>query len=80
MSRSLLEKIHNGQKIRLIGVRVSNLSSKDECQMSIFDIDENIKQKKLDNVMDKIKDKYGYNSITRAGEINVRDIINIRED
>ena len=40
----------------------------------------NIKQKKLDNVMDKIKDKYGYNSITRAGEINVRDIINIRED
>ncbi len=80
VSRSLLEKIHNGQKIRLIGVRVSNLSSKDECQMSIFDIDENIKQKKLDNVMDKIKDKYGYNSITRAGEINVRDIINIRED
>ena len=80
VSRSLLEKIHNGQKIRLIGVRVSNLSNKDECQMSIFDVAENKKQKKLDDVMDKIKDKYGYNSITRAGEINVRDIINIRED
>ena len=80
LSRSLLEKIHNGQKIRLIGVRVSNLSNKDECQMSIFDVAENKKQKKLDDVMDKIKDKYGYNSITRAGEINVRDIINIRED
>ena len=80
LSRSLLEKIHNGQKIRLIGVRVFNLSNKDECQMSIFDVAENKKQKKLDDVMDKIKDKYGYNSITRAGEINVRDIINIRED
>ena len=80
VSRILLEKIHNGQKIRLIGVRVSNLSNKDECQMSIFDVAENKKQKKLDDVMDKIKDKYGYNSITRAGEINVRDIINIRED
>ena len=80
VSRSLLEKIHNGQKIRLIGVRVFNLSNKDECQMSIFDVAENKKQKKLDDVMDKIKDKYGYNSITRAGEINVRDIINIRED
>lgn len=72
-AKRLLNELYRGIPIRLIGVRVDNLSNKDEIQLSIFDNSQNEKQEKLDNVIDKIKDKYGYNAITRAGKINLNE-------
>jgi len=56
----------------LIGIRVDNLTDKEEMQMSLFmQMDKNKeKQERLDNTIDKLKDKYGYNMVVRAGNIN----------
>lgn len=75
-AKKLLEELYKGESIRLIGIRVDGLSHKDEIQLSIFDTKANEKQEKLDAVIDKIKDKYGYNTITRAGKIDLDEIPN----
>ena len=67
------------EEIRLVGVRVDNLVDKEDKQMSLFTKESNEKQKKLDKVMDELKDKYGYNSITRAGKMEVKDIVRLKE-
>ena len=60
-----------GMAIRLIGLRLDNLVSKDEMQISLFGDSENEKkQKNLDNVIDSLNEKYGYGSIIRAGKLN----------
>ena len=65
--------------IRLVGMRVDNLTDKNEMQLSIFSNQNNEKQDNLDNTIDKLKEKYGYDLITRAGKMNVEDIVNIRK-
>ena len=65
--------------IRLVGVRVDNLTEKKEQQLSLFDTKSSEKQDKLDNTIDKLKEKYGYDFITRAGNMNVGNIVKIRE-
>lgn len=60
-----------GMAIRLIGLRLDNLVSKDEMQISLFGDSENEKkQKNLDNVIDSLNEKYGYGAIIRAGKLN----------
>ena len=67
----LMEMFKQGMFIRLIGVRVDNLVSKDEMQISLFgDSEDEKKQKKLDSVIDSLNEKYGYDSIVRAGKLN----------
>ena len=66
--------MYNKESIRLVGVRVDNLENKDEVQLSIFS-NNNQKQEKLDDVLDSLKNKYGYNAITRAGKLEVQDIV-----
>ena len=71
----LNEMMKEGMFIRLIGVRVDNLISKNERQISLFGDSENDKkQQKLDSVMDSINEKYGYDSIVRAGKLNSNEI------
>ena len=41
--------------------------------------EEEKKQEKLDNVVDKLKQKYGYNSITRAGKLHSEDVIKLKD-
>ena len=72
-AKKLLKELYKGVPIRLIGIRVDGLSHKDEIQLSIFDNNKNDKQEKIDAVIDKIKDKYGYNAITRAGKGNLKE-------
>ena len=68
----LTEKFKNGMAIRLVGLRVDNLVPKEELQISLFqNTEEHQKQEKLDKVIDKINEKYGGNSITRAGKMNI---------
>ena len=80
MAKKLLKEIYNNVPIRLIGVRVDQLVEKEQMQISLFENTENEKQKKIDSVVDKIKEKYGYETITRAGKMNVDKNIKLKED
>lgn len=59
--------------IRLVGFRLEKLVEKDE-QISIF-TNTSEKDKSIDKVLDEIKEKYGYNSIKKAGEVEVNTYI-----
>ena len=79
-AKQLLDEMFmKGIAIRLIGMRVDNLVEKDKKQLSLFDNKDNEKQDDLDRAIDKLKDKYGYNLITRAGKLNAEDIVKIRD-
>lgn len=66
--------IYNNQPIRLVGVKLDNLTDNEFSQISIFERPiKNKKNSKLDNVIDNIKDKYGYDSITRGTIMNKKD-------
>ena len=79
MAKKLLKEIHKNQSIRLIGVRVDQLVEKEQRQISLFENTENEKQKKIDSVLDNIKEKYGYDTITRAGKMNMDKNIKLKE-
>ena len=73
-AKELLEKLFNNQPVRLIGVRLDNLIDNEFSQISMFD--EPMKKQnnsKLDNVIDNIKDKYGYDSITLGTLMNIEN-------
>lgn len=76
-AKELLKELHRPNMfIRLVGVRVDNLVEKDKMQLSLFEnTQENEKQKNLDKVIDVINEKYGYNSISRAGKMKVNEIM-----
>lgn len=69
LAKELLQVLKKDYYIRLLGVRVDNLVGKSEHQVSIFEKSENSKEKKIDLVMDKIKQKYGYDSISHGGSL-----------
>ena len=75
----LYEMYIKGTLIRLIGMRVDNLVEKDEMQLSFFNQADNEKQEKIDKVIDDLKQKYGYNSITRAGKLNIEKEIKLKD-
>lgn len=69
-AKKLMEELYSkGTKVRLIGVRVDDLLGEKDKQISIFDNKQNEKQEKLDETLDKLKDKYGIKFIKRGGEI-----------
>lgn len=79
-AKELLEQMQkNDTPIRLIGLRVDGLTDENERQISLFGNKENEKQEKLDKTIDELKEKYGYNSITRAGKMNISNILKIKE-
>ncbi|HXL05188.1 MAG TPA: DNA polymerase IV [Bacillota bacterium] len=57
------------RKIRLVGVTVSSLSSKNDFmrQLALFEEDE--KKRRVTVAMDKVRDRFGENAITRASLI-----------
>lgn len=73
----LYELYKQGMPIRLLGMKVDNLTTKNEMQLSFFLDENNEKQEKLDKTIDDLKDKYGFDSITRAGKMNVDKIVKI---
>lgn len=79
-AKKLLTEIYNNTPIRLIGVSVSGLVEKEERQISLFENVENEKQKKIDSVLDNIKEKYGYEVITRAGKMQIDKNIKFKEE
>ena len=79
VAKQLVNQLYNGEPIRLIGIRVDNLCDEEEKQISIFENNDTKKQEKLDKVVDSIKDKYGYETITRAGDMKQSKNINRKD-
>ena len=80
MAKELLHEMYRpGTQIRLIGMRVDNLVEKEELQLSFFEHKENEKQEKIDKVVDELKQKYGYNSVTRAGKLHSEDKVKLKD-
>lgn len=67
--KKLMDELYTNMQIRLLGVRVDGLIEERDRQISLFEDKQNEKQEKIDNAVDKIKDKFGYNIIKRAKEI-----------
>ena len=84
-SKKLLEVLYNNsinKQIRLIGLRVDNLEGKDQMQLSLFnqtDVDKE-KQRKVDRAVDAIKEKFGYEMITRAGKMKADKLLKNNKD
>ena len=79
VAKELLRQLYQGQPVRLIGIRIEKLCNEEEIQLSLFENKKNEKQEKLDQVVDKLKDKYGYEKITRAGNIQLNNKITRKE-
>lgn len=63
----LFRKYYNGSLVRNIGITYSDLSYDPGTQLNLFeDPEDNIKNEKLEVVMDRIREKYGFVSIVRA--------------
>ena len=77
-AKDLLKEMYKGESIRLVSLRVDNLCNKDECQLTLFDDKQNKKQEKLDKIVDKLKEKYGYESITRAGKLGIEKDVKLK--
>lgn len=73
MAKKLLKQLYKNQSIRLLGLRVDNLTDDSTKQINLFDSN-NTKTEDLDKTIDKIKDKYGYNIITLAGKLDIKNI------
>ena len=70
VAKNLLQDNYHGDKIRLIGISVSNLVPKGEAkQLSLFTGDKD-KREKISNAMDTIKDRFGEKAVTRARLLN----------
>ncbi|WP_252224886.1 DNA polymerase IV [Clostridium sp. ZBS2] len=70
---------YKGEKIRLLGVRLTKLCDNKYYQPSLFDFKNNEKQKSLDITMDMIRKKYGKESIVRSELLN-SSAINLKDD
>ena len=79
-SKKVLKDMYKGEPIRLIGLRVDKLDNSDEKQLSFFEENKvSKKQESIDKVMDSLKQKYGYNKITRAGKLEVENLVKGKE-
>ena len=77
-AKELLQVLYRqGQQIRLIGLRVEDLTDKAQVQLSLFENTQNNNQK-IDKVIDDLKKKYGYNAVTLAGKMKISEIIHFK--
>src|SRR5574344_743850 len=67
IAKRLLDEMWENDPIRLVGIRLDNLTSIGLYQVSLFeDVSKQEQNTNLDNVMDKLKDKYGSKIINKA--------------
>lgn len=73
---ALFEQLWNGTPIRLLGVRTTKLTGKEEpVQLSIFDYStanttSSEKQQKLDSALDSIRNRFGKDAIKRGSQLD----------
>ena len=69
-SKELFNKLWNYEPVRLIGLRVTDLSSNNDIQLSLFDENEKIiKEKEIEKLLDNINDKLGKDTVYKASLI-----------
>lgn len=73
-SCKLLKEIWDNTPLRLMGVRASKIIEEDFIQISLFHSERNEKLEKLDMAVDKIRDRFGTDSIKRASFLNPKSI------
>ena len=65
-ARELYRENYQGKPVRLIGVRATDIVQEEFSQMDLFDQGQKEKLRKLDASIDKIREKFGKDSIQRA--------------
>ena len=77
---SLLENVHNfSEPLRAITIAAIRLENKDNLQFSLFD-SEKEKEEALENTVDKIRTKYGYQSLKRGILLKNDLAVNLHEE
>ena len=72
ISKQLFTELWDGETpLRLLGVALSDLSHGEAAQMSLFADEKKERSRKLDQAMDAIRDKYGADTIMRAGAMGL---------
>lgn len=66
----LFDELWNGEPLRHIGVRVSELCTNDFCQVTLFEEKDNAKNSALDKVVDSIRMRFGSKAIIRGTFLN----------
>lgn len=69
----LFDQLWNGNPIRLLGVQTSKATNEAHRQYSLFETQNVEKLSKLDSAIDKIRNKYGEDSIMRASFVKTDD-------
>ena len=82
-AKKLLYELYNSasnKNVRLIGLRVDTSNGENE-QITLFKEtkEENEKQNKVDKTIDYLKEKYGYDMVTRAGKMHIEKMIRLKE-
>ena len=73
--KKLAKDMYHDESIRLLGVSLSNLVSSSSHQMSLFEgLNDKIDDEKFDEVVDKLKERYGSNVINKASLIDKKMI------
>lgn len=80
-AKKLLHDLKINKPVRLIGIRVDDLSKGENMQISLFapQTKDSQKQEKIDKIIDTLKTKYGYETIKRAGDMNVKGLTDIKK-
>lgn len=78
-AKQILEEMFQGEPIRLIGIKVDKLATREKQQLSLFDTPRNEKQQRLDKTLDKLKERYGYGVVTRAGKMNIDEMMDFKD-
>lgn len=78
-AKQILKEMFQGEPIRLIGIKVDKLTTKEKQQLSLFDTPKNEKQQKLDQTLDRLKEKYGYDAVTRAGKMKIDEMMDFKD-
>jgi len=71
VAKELFMQMYKKEPIRLVGVRVDGLVKKEEMQLSFFTNKSSEKNEKIDQVVDNLKKKFGYNAVTRASSSDI---------
>lgn len=71
----LLKEFWDHTPVRLVGVRVSQISDDGFTQLSMFDAGRNRKLEQMDRAVDAIREKYGIDSIKRASFLKPDTIV-----
>ena len=70
-SKKLLDEMWEDKPIRLIGIRLDNLTKENNIQVSLFDKNEEHRDIKLEKTLDNLKEKYGSSIIKNASLKNI---------